>query len=68
MVTHAERISQGKEAERMVKALTDVYVGSDPTNDEFPPDDLFGPVDLADDPCPLAVLLYPPTTERKNDV
>ena len=52
----------------MVKALTDVYVGSDPTNDEFPPDDLFGPVDLADDPCTLAVLLYPPTTERKNDV
>ena len=23
----------------------DVYVGSDPTNDELPPDDLFGPAD-----------------------
>ncbi len=38
----------------------DVYVGSDPTNDELPPDDLFGPVDPADNPTPLQLLLYPP--------
>ncbi len=38
----------------------DVYLhGSDPTNDELPPDDLFGPY-RADDPdmTPLGKLLY----------
>lgn len=29
--------------------------GSDPTNDELPPDGLFGP---SDDPTPLQILLY----------
>jgi hypothetical protein len=40
----------------------DVYgYGSDPTNDELPPDDLFAACD-PDDPAttPLQLLLYPP--------
>ncbi len=40
----------------------DVYgYGSDPTNDELPPDGIFGPVDVNDpDVTPLQRLLYPP--------
>ncbi len=41
-----------------VKPLKDIIVGSDPTNDELPPDDLFGPVDPNDHPTPLQILLY----------
>lgn len=39
-------------------APLDVYRGSDPTNDELPPD-LFGPCDPAT-ATPLQLLLYPP--------
>ena len=39
----------------------DVYgYGSDPTNEELPPDDLFGPCRIEDNPTPLQLLLYPP--------